>query len=53
MRIGIMTGGGDAPGLNGIIESSSRLLLREGAEVIGIQDGFGRGLREPHHPAHS
>ncbi len=40
MRIGIMTGGGDAPGLNGIIESASRVLLRQGAQVVGILDGF-------------
>ena len=40
MRVGIMTGGGDAPGLNGIIESSCRVLLNQGYEVIGIEDGF-------------
>lgn len=40
MRIGILTGGGDAPGLNGIIESASRILLQQGHEVIGIMDGF-------------
>ncbi len=40
MRIGIMTGGGDAPGLNGIIESASRTLIQEGHTVIGILDGF-------------
>ena len=35
-----MTGGGDAPGLNGIIESVVRSLNRENIDVIGIQDGF-------------
>jgi 6-phosphofructokinase 1 len=40
MRIGMMTGGGDAPGLNGIIESVSRTLLGNGHSVIGILDGF-------------
>ncbi len=40
MRIGILTGGGDAPGLNGIIESASRTLLQNGHEVVGILDGF-------------
>ena len=40
-RIGIMTGGGDAPGLNGIIESVSRaLLLKKNYELVGICDGF-------------
>ena len=35
-----MTGGGDAPGLNGIIEAASRVLLRHQIEVVGILDGF-------------
>lgn len=35
-----MTGGGDAPGLNGIIEAATRTLLNLGHEVIGIRDGF-------------
>lgn len=39
-RIGILTGGGDAPGLNGIIASTSRILLNNGHEVAGIQDSF-------------
>lgn len=40
MRIGLLTGGGDAPGLNGVIESASKTLLKSGHEVIGIHDGF-------------
>ena len=40
MRIGILTGGGDAPGFNGIIESCSKSLLKSGYEIIGICDGF-------------
>lgn len=40
MRIGLMTGGGDAPGLNGILESAGKALLKGGHELIGIQDGF-------------
>jgi 6-phosphofructokinase 1 len=40
MRIGIMTGGGDAPGLNGIIESATKTLLGLGYRVYGIHDGF-------------
>ena len=35
-----MTGGGDAPGLNGVIESAVRALSAKGYEVIGIKDGF-------------
>lgn len=40
MRVGILTGGGDAPGLNGIIEATATTLLKFGHEVIGISDGF-------------
>ncbi|HWA51544.1 MAG TPA: ATP-dependent 6-phosphofructokinase [Patescibacteria group bacterium] len=40
MRLGIMTGGGDAPGLNGIIEAASKALLGMGHQVWGIYDGF-------------
>ena len=40
MRIALLTGGGDAPGLNGIIEASTKALLASGHEVIGICDGF-------------
>jgi len=40
MRIGLLTGGGDAPGLNGIIESCARVLINNGVEVVGIRDGF-------------
>ena len=48
MRIGILTGGGDAPGLNSILESSSRCLLKAGHELLGIQDGF-EGIFEVRH----
>ena len=42
LRIGILTGGGDCPGLNAVIRAVVKSLLRQcGAEVIGIQDGFG------------
>lgn len=40
MRIGLLTGGGDAPGLNGIIEATSRALLLNKVDVVGICDGF-------------
>ncbi|WP_144328796.1 6-phosphofructokinase [Tepidimonas charontis] len=47
MRIGILTGGGDCPGLNAVIRAVTKSLLRQcGAEVIGIHDGFG-GLMGP------
>ena len=40
MRIGILTGGGDAPGLNGIIESATKFLVNSNVDVIGVRDGF-------------
>ena len=40
-RIGILTGGGDCPGLNAVIRAAVRTLIREhGTEVVGIQLGF-------------
>jgi 6-phosphofructokinase 1 len=39
-RIGLLTGGGDAPGLNGIIEAVVRSLADAGTTVVGIEDGF-------------
>jgi ATP-dependent phosphofructokinase / diphosphate-dependent phosphofructokinase len=39
-RIGILTGGGDAPGLNAVIRAVSKSLLLRGAAVLGIEDGF-------------
>ena len=46
MRIGILTGGGDCPGLNAVIRAVTKSLLRQcDAEVIGIRDGFA-GLME-------
>lgn len=41
MRVGILTGGGDCPGLNAVIRAATKsLIYRCGAEVIGIEDGF-------------
>jgi len=39
-RIGIMTGGGDCPGLNAVIRAVGKDALGCGLEVIGIEDGF-------------
>lgn len=47
-RIGILTSGGDAPGLNATIRGVGKACLgRYGIEVIGIRDGF-LGLIENH-----
>ena len=39
-RIGILTGGGDCPGLNAVIRAAVRTLLSDDTEVLGIQFGF-------------
>lgn len=45
-RIGILTGGGDCPGLNAVIRAVVKAAARQGWETIGIEDGF-EGLLEP------
>ncbi len=45
MRIGVLTSGGDAPGMNPVIRAVVRYAEREGNEVIGIRRGY-RGLIE-------
>jgi 6-phosphofructokinase 1 len=42
-RIGILTGGGDCPGLNAVIRAVARRSLDRGAEVVGVREGW-RGL---------
>lgn len=39
-RIGVLTSGGDAPGMNAAIRGVVRAALSEGLEVIGIYDGY-------------
>jgi 6-phosphofructokinase 1 len=39
-RIGISTGGGDAPGLNAVIRAAVKTALNLGWEVVGIRRGF-------------
>ncbi|NOX36298.1 MAG: 6-phosphofructokinase [Calditrichaeota bacterium] len=45
-RIGILTGGGDCPGLNAVIRGVAKTAINQyGMEVVGILDGF-RGMLE-------
>lgn len=39
-RIGILTSGGDAPGMNAAIRAVTRVAIANGIEVYGIYDGF-------------
>jgi 6-phosphofructokinase 1 len=45
MKIGILTGGGDCPGLNPVIRAAVRRGMQEGHEMIGILNGW-KGLLE-------
>jgi len=45
-RIGVLTGGGDAPGLNAVIRAVVKTACNAGFEVIGLEDSFD-GLIEP------
>jgi len=41
LRVGLLTGGGDCPGLNAAIRAVAKtLILQYDAEVIGFEDGF-------------
>jgi len=39
-RIGVLTGGGDCPGLNAVIRAVVKDAASHGIETIGIEDGF-------------
>jgi ATP-dependent phosphofructokinase / diphosphate-dependent phosphofructokinase len=45
-RIGVLTGGGDAPGLNAVIRAVVKSAVNSHCEVIGLEDSFD-GLIEP------
>lgn len=44
-RIGVLTSGGDSPGMNAAIRAVTRVALASGIEVVGVKDGF-KGLVE-------
>jgi 6-phosphofructokinase 1 len=39
-KIGVLTGGGDAPGLNAVIRAVVKSACNQGIEVIGLEDSF-------------
>lgn len=43
MKIGVLTGGGDCPGLNAVIRAVVRKSLQNGHEMIGVRNGW-RGM---------
>jgi ATP-dependent phosphofructokinase / diphosphate-dependent phosphofructokinase len=50
MRVGILTGGGDCPGLNAVIRAVGRRIMTREGEVVGVREGWKglvEGLYEP------
>src|SRR6266536_936703 len=45
MKVGILTGGGDCPGLNAVIRAAGRRVLTRAGEVVGVLEGW-KGLVE-------
>jgi phosphofructokinase-like protein len=45
MKVGILTGGGDCPGLNAVIRAVGRRVMTRGGEVVGVLEGW-KGLVE-------
>jgi len=43
VKVGVLTGGGDCPGLNAVIRAVARRSFTRGHEVIGVREGW-RGL---------
>lgn len=39
-RVGVLTGGGDCPGLNAVIRAVSKAAMGGGMKVVGIEDGY-------------
>jgi 6-phosphofructokinase 1 len=46
MKIAVLTGGGDCPGLNAVIRALVRRGEQHGIEVLGVREGW-RGLLDP------
>jgi phosphofructokinase-like protein len=45
VKVGVLTGGGDCPGLNAVIRAVARRCFARGHEVVGVREGW-RGLVE-------
>ena len=47
MRVGVLTGGGDVPGLNVVIKALVYRLEEAGSEVVGLRRGYAALLEQP------
>ncbi|HYC47240.1 MAG TPA: ATP-dependent 6-phosphofructokinase [Burkholderiales bacterium] len=52
-RIGILTSGGDAPGMNAAVRAATRAALARGWEVYGVRNGFAGLLQNTMDPLHA
>jgi phosphofructokinase-like protein len=43
VKVGVLTGGGDCPGLNAVIRAVGRRVMTRGGEVVGVLEGW-KGL---------
>jgi ATP-dependent phosphofructokinase / diphosphate-dependent phosphofructokinase len=50
-KIGVLTGGGDAPGLNAVIRAVVKTAFNAGVAVVGLEDSFD-GLLDPSRTRH-
>jgi phosphofructokinase-like protein len=48
MKVAVLTGGGDCPGLNAVIRAVVRRASQHGFEMMGLRDGW-KGLLEDNH----
>src|SRR3954469_3468177 len=48
MKVAVLTGGGDCPGLNAVIRAVVRRASEHGFEMMGLRDGW-KGLLEASH----
>ena len=46
LKVGVLTGGGDCPGLNAVIRAVVRKGFQNNVKVVGIRNGW-KGLKEP------
>lgn len=52
-KIGVLTSGGDAPGMNAAIRAVVRSALSQGLQVVGIERGYAGLLNEEMHDMNS
>jgi ATP-dependent phosphofructokinase / diphosphate-dependent phosphofructokinase len=52
-RLGILTGGGDCPGLNAVIRAvAKKAIIEHNAEIIGFEDGYDGVVQDRHRKIH-